>query len=623
MTDQSVKQQDDKSLSVSSSRNSCYFFGKKLNSNLQIFLLFFSIFIFQEKAFAQPEIPDSLFEKIGLDSNFLKSPDGPIGDKTQWERFVNMFSYLKEKEQKALDSLKNYINGLKDVEGEGIIQDYPLLYRAMNFGVKKNPFDSLLATGTVEWDSIQDIHYIKYETSTTSLDSNFQTFGWHPYWMGTAYKSYNFKLLSRIAFFSYDINPQTGNYASPEVIDDWKSTGLIDSAHQAGCKVLLTITNLGAEDNRIFLDNSVNQHSVLFDSLLFLVNLRGADGIDINFEQIPIGYGPKFSAFIKALSVKFKTANKDFFINLTIPKVNNGQIPDIENLNEYVDAFVLTGYDFHMSTSGTDGPVAPLRAKPGDRSIETIVDAYLREGIDIDKLILALPYYGAVWRSGIAQMESSNAQFEEYLTYRNILSTFQKQDVPNYDSLSSSAYYLIKNGDVYTKCWFDDTITYQVKFDWIKEKKLAGVGFWALGYDNGHTDLWQLIDKEFSADSILVLNLEPPYTEFHNFAIQVMQYKEIIIVAGIFVFVFLIIGLVVSLFDWRVREVFFGKNAYLLMYVFSAFFFLIFIYIINLILQQQGVSNNSLVNLFVGLIIGSIVAFFLGKRYGHWKRNLP
>ena len=40
----------------------------------------------------------------------------------------------------------------------------------------------------------------------------------------------------------------------------------------------------------------------------------------------------------------------------------------------------------------------------------------------------------------------------------------------------------------------------QVKYDYIKEKELGGVAYWALGYDHGYRDLWDLIAKNFGSN---------------------------------------------------------------------------------------------------------------------------
>jgi hypothetical protein len=42
---------------------------------------------------------------------------------------------------------------------------------------------------------------------------------------------------------------------------------------------------------------------------------------------------------------------------------------------------------------------------------------------------------------------------------------------------------------------------FSIKYDWIKKNKLGGVGIWALGYDNGYSDLWDILAEKFSEES--------------------------------------------------------------------------------------------------------------------------
>ncbi|MFT4678625.1 MAG: spore germination protein YaaH, partial [Chitinophagales bacterium] len=39
-----------------------------------------------------------------------------------------------------------------------------------------------------------------------------------------------------------------------------------------------------------------------------------------------------------------------------------------------------------------------------------------------------------------------------------------------------------------------------IKYDWIKKNKIGGVGIWALGYDNGYPELWNLLTEKFSQE---------------------------------------------------------------------------------------------------------------------------
>ena len=45
--------------------------------------------------------------------------------------------------------------------------------------------------------------------------------------------------------------------------------------------------------------------------------------------------------------------------------------------------------------------------------------------------------------------------------------------------------------------WYDDSLSLSLKYQFAKEQQLAGVGMWALGYDEGHDELWGAIESQF------------------------------------------------------------------------------------------------------------------------------
>jgi hypothetical protein len=57
----------------------------------------------------------------------------------------------------------------------------------------------------------------------------------------------------------------------------------------------------------------------------------------------------------------------------------------------------------------------------------------------------------------------------------------------------------------YRQVWYEDEKSLSKKYDWIIEKKIGGVGIWALGYDNGYTELWKLLADKFSRKEVPVL----------------------------------------------------------------------------------------------------------------------
>ena len=85
--------------------------------------------------------------------------------------------------------------------------------------------------------------------------------------------------------------------------------------------------------------------------------------------------------------------------------------------------------------------------------------------------------------------------------------------------------------------WFDDDFTLGKKFDYAVSKNLKGVGVWALGYDNGYEELWDVIDDRFASKEKIVSN---PITDQSGYATRftqsLLKKKDIIITAAIFFF---------------------------------------------------------------------------------------
>lgn len=557
--------------------------------------------------------PDSSSKEI--------NPEQPSSNR--WERFTNIFDFASAK-AKIASELPNF-----NTDGINFLEKNELLYSLIN-GYDKTYYDSLLEVhnGKIVWDSLQNIQ-IQYGGAARQRDTSHKIFGWHPFWMGSAYKNYQFDLLSYVSWFSYDIDPETGGYEKPNVISELRETELIQDAQKGGCNVLLTLTNHGKLSTKIFLDNFANQQYVLIDSALALVKELGLNGLDLNFENIYTGYGAKYTAFIKAISVALKKENPDYILSLTLQKINGNRIYDIASLNDYVDIFVLTGYDFHYAGSKTDGPIAPLRAAGNQLSLEGIVNDYLDEGVETKKLILALPFYGGSWIGPESDIRSTGNTFKRHYSYRSIQANYSHIGTPSYDNISNSAYYKFEtaSGD-YEKLWFDDSTTLDTKFQWIKEKGLAGVGIWALGYDNGRQELWNVLDKNFAADTLVVLSIFT--SEIFNVVSWLSDYQIPIFITALFYVFFVGLGFFISLFDWRVRNYLFANKSSRLIFILSIFGTIAFVYMLVLIFNNNeeyetyfDVFDGSTGVLILGLILGGVLCGFLFKLYKKHRANLP
>mgnify|MGYP001035718083 CR=1 FL=1 len=446
------------------------------------------------------------------------------------------------------------------------------------------------------------------------LREGMEVFGWHPHYMGSAYESYDFNLLTTIAYFSYDVNPETGGYRSDYSINDWKTTGLIDSAHAKGCDVLLTITNHGRNYNQTFLNNLTAQQN-LIDSVITLLELRNGDGINIDFESLPEGITDQMTAFVQTIAAVLKQVNPKYQITLALPAVDHTDAFDIDELSPVVDRFVIMGYDYHSGSSKRPGPVAPLHPEGKEDestfNLQKSVNDYIAAGLPQSKMIMAFPYYGRVWEA--SNDSFSNAQFTQALTYRAIRSDYEPLYEMQYDSNSTSYFfqYVDTTTNNYVQCWFDNEISLGKKYDWVDDQKLRGIGIWALGYDNGYTELWSLIDQKFTEVPEEVASNEWAFTKF-------LAKNGLFVTGGIvFIILFMFAGLAAGLIRQQASHELFTKRWFLHGFIFV--FTVIFLFWLNI----MGWVSLRAWFFFGGIWLGYLIINYMDKLKISTYSDLP
>ena len=329
------------------------------------------------------------------------------------------------------------------------------------------------------------------------------TYGWYPYWMGTAYYDFDYSLLSDIAYFSYEVNAQTGE---PDTTHYWKTTNIVNEAHTAGSRVHLTATLFS--DHETFFFNPEAQNTFI-DSIVSLVAYREADGINIDFEMVPSSVKEELTALMHNLSAALKTYRPDAQLSIALPAVDWSNSFNVAAMLDATDYFIIMGYEYHWSGSAYAGPGAP-KNNGGIWSAYDLtrsVNKYLEKGIPKEQLVLGLPYYGRVWPVVAdmvpAQTEGSGSP-KIYSAIRNEFSGYEKL----WDEHASVSYYSYIENAQNRQCWFNDTASLALIYDMIKMKEIAGMGIWALGYDGDYPDLWELLEEKFTHEA----NIRPTGT---------------------------------------------------------------------------------------------------------------
>ena len=526
------------------------------------------------------------------------------------------FLGVKDSSAQNSDSLANTYAPLNQ---KVFFNKYDFLYDALN-GDKTNQY-----LHSLTYDSTTEL-YVNQRMDKRILREDTEVYTWYPYWMGDVWKSYNFDLISSISFLSYNIDPKTGSYLNPAQIRQWRETDLLDSAKIHKTKVLLSLALEGEENHLEFLKNEKAWTTTL-DSITVLLKERDADGIEVEFIDIPLDLEPKFLDFVAQLkeNLSYRFITKKLTLSLVIPASPDKFPFDLRKLDESVDLFIVKGLDYHEE-DGTVAAVAPLRNETaGGPSLENTLLTYLDRGLNAEKSILALPLYGSQWSGTFDPDEGFyTTNFERKVTLSEVNRVFQSKDSiykiePTLDETTMTQYFFLEFQDnTSIEGWYDDSLTLSKKMDYALINKFKGVGLWALGYDLGKNEVWEVVAKKFTGNTVI---MKDPIKELDGYPLRITSffqtYKTIFVATFLLITLAIVIGLVIAFSDWRFRETILANQLY--SSITLSFFCLLFIWIFT-IFDWLNIGNwGYVLSFFAGAGI-----YYLVRRYGGMiKINKP
>ena len=494
------------------------------------------------------------------------------------------------------------------IPNSGMIHDYEYVYTFLH-AQQEYTFQKDFNLKSIHWDSINDVFY-KNVSSERKIKEGNEVIGWHPHWMGDSYKYYNYKLLTMISYYSYDINPSTGNYWNPEIIEQLRNSSMPDSAAKYGVKTLVSVTSLGKENNQSFLNNELAQEQFFHEIIELLNEKKGKfSGIDLNFEEISPTDKGKFSHFVKQLSARL--SSNGYFLILDVPYFNSNDIFDYKALSSYVKYFNVMGYDFNGDHSVYPGSIAPLHSLDTQPSLETAVNDFFNDEVSSQKIILSLPLYGVTW--DVTNLDKGSVSiYEKSLPYYKVIANYETEYNPYYDALSGSSFFIMNDDATKKMCWYESDVSLDIKFQWTKGKNLKGIGLWAMGYDQGAPEIWKVVADNFGTDSLAAIH--PVKTKLSGpFGIvsDIIRYKKMVGIGFLIFSGFIILGFIISLSDWRVREILFQKQSFRIVY---SFVFLVFA-----ILGIEWWLEGSQWNITIGLVIGAVGVLLINIAFTKYR----
>ena len=326
-----------------------------------------------------------------------------------------------------------------------------------------------------------------------------EVIGYLPYWEYDQYSNLNYELLTQINFFSIEID----QFGDIENSHNWENLSIVEYVHDRGVKIKLCATLFGQSQLTTLLSNSSNRSNAI-ENILDLVLLKNADGIDIDFELLPLSQRNNLILFMEELSEAFHSEMENPIITMATPAIDWSDAWDYNALAQITDGLFIMGYNYFYSGSEIAGPVSPLGGYYYDLQY-TVEDYINKTNGQLDKLILGLPYYGYDWSVESSTSNSTTTPGVARI-YTNAISISNEYGY-NYNDESHSAwvgYY----DDNWQQCWYDDSSSLSNKYQYAKNENLKGIGIWALGYDQGHTELWNNIENHFFHNLVGDLNFD-------------------------------------------------------------------------------------------------------------------
>lgn len=280
--------------------------------------------------------------------------------------------------------------------------------------------------------------------------------------------------LTTLSVFSYGFT--TSGELVPPAIDDSR---MIDQAWQQGVRPILTLTPLdetGMFNNYLIsvLTNDPDIQQNLIDQLFLVMEEKGYDGIDIDFEYILAKDRIPFANFVE--NVRAQAAPRGYTVSVALAPKTSADQPgllyagkDYGLLGAAADSVLLMTYEWGY-TYGPPMAVAPIN------KVREVVDYAITE-IPAEKIDLGIPNYGYDWTLPFTQGVSMAR------TIGNIEAVdiaIENQAAILFDETAKSPYFHYVRDGAEHEVWFEDVRSIREKFNLIKEYGLRGMGYWQI-----------------------------------------------------------------------------------------------------------------------------------------------
>ena len=267
--------------------------------------------------------------------------------------------------------------------------------------------------------------------------------------------------------------------------DNASSAAYVEQAHAMGLEVWALVNNMDYEiygDRLKAVMNETTKRTRLVQDLVNAVTAVGADGLNVDIENLPSDAGRGFVQFIRELSLACHRKGLVLSVDNYVPTAWSMHY-DRGEQGIFADYLIIMGYDEHYQGSEA-GSSASLDF------VTSGVEKTL-EQVPAQKVILGVPFFTRVWKGTGAKPESSLLNMN---ATEELLAQYGAQ--PAWDAAAGQNYAEFSMGNVRARVWIEDAESMAARLSAVRSSKLAGLAAWRLGMET--PDIWGLFERYFS-----------------------------------------------------------------------------------------------------------------------------
>ena len=357
----------------------------------------------------------------------------------------------------------------------------------------------------------------------TNNKKSYTIYGYLPYWTVSQKENFKLNLLTDISYFGLEINSK-GNLIKSRTNDegeeinhsgywvwenDYALRDFMIRAKNSGVRTSISVVS--------HVDN-VSEEFLLCEpcwETFYLeisdeMSKMGIKDLNLNFENyylVEENIALKFTEFVTFLKKKMRNdfAGGEIVVTAMADSVINQRITHIPSIAKVADKIFIMAYDFHIKPEASSGPVSPMGGAGlhAGYDIRTMIKDFLAYAPP-QKLIMGVPYYGFNWETepnnNKEDMPKEDSVYSITQTYAQIMANIENDGIETLlDEPGQVPYYKYTDPESNSerKVFFENEKSLRVKYKIVKEFDLAGIGIWALGYDEDRPELWNVIKEEF------------------------------------------------------------------------------------------------------------------------------